>query len=660
VGDPAPGYPEPVTDSADGGKRGDGRRRRGGRKGAALGARMVRHSSIHFVGLFGVHAITFASAIVIANYLGRANFGQYSLLLFFAGLIALLFKLLTKRGTYKQLFGGDDDDDDDDDDEDLGVIEGREKILGNGIALTALLIGLLALLMWPLGGPLSDLLLGTADHKTLILWAAAAGGFEGMWNLTSNVVRLERRPVSYVILSAVRPILILGIVVAFVIGGAGLEGAIAATAIATAASVGISLVAIRRSYHLDFEPAIARSIVGQGFVRTPIIVSYWTVAHADKFIVSRFVSHSDLGIYSLASMTSWALASIPAAFFKAWRPMKRSMTFAAVDDHYGVGVARGAMLTYLLLVCISGLLGVALFAPAVIRVAPSFEDAAPLIPLLAAGALMPYILRGVNKAASIQRKRRNYIAAVAGSAIVFVGACVVLVQLVGLSGAPLAMIIAFSCGAGFLFWRSQRGQKPLYVYYRSLAIAALLAIATGAAYYAIDPSGLLLELILPMVLFAIYVALAFLLGAVPKPHRDALVELARTTIRRHPERLDPADAIRGLEPDERAALRMAIADGRPAEEIGQSLGGNGATGGERVVRALRRLAEEREPESARPTEHDARIGEYLLSDASVAVRDARARKLLSEGVESADLHALEAVLEELERAPSSVWADGRR
>jgi O-antigen/teichoic acid export membrane protein len=650
-----------VTDSGDADKRGDGRRRRrGGRKGAALGARVVRHSSIHFTGLFAVHAISFTSAIVIANYLGRANFGKYSLLLFFAGLVALLFKLLTKRGTYKQLFGGDDDDDDDDDDdEDVGVVEGREKILGNGITLTALLIAALAALMVPLGGPLAGLLLGDSGERTLVFWAAAAGGFEGMWNLTSNVVRLERRPVSYVILSAIRPILILGIVVGFVIiTGAGLEGAIAATAIATAASVAVSLVAIRSSYHLDFEPEVARSIVGKGFVRTPIIVSYWTVAHADKFIVSRFVSHSDLGIYSLASMTSWALASVPAAFFKAWRPLKRSMTFAAVDDHYGVGVARGAMLTYFGLICISGLLGVALFAPAVIRVAPSFEDAAPLIPLLAAGALMPYVLRGVNKASSIQRKRRNYIAAVSSSAVIFVVACIVLVQLLGLAGAPLAMIIAFSFGAGFMFWRSQHGEKPLYVYYRSLLGAALLATATGAAYYLINPSGLLLELVLPLVLFAIYAALAFLLGAVPKPHREALIELARTVVRRHPERLDPADAIRGLEPDERAALRMAIADGRPAEEIGRSLGGNGEAGGERVVRALRRLAEEREPDAGRPTEHDARIGEYLLSDASVAVRDARARKLLSEGVESADLHALEAVLEELERAPSKVWADG--
>ena len=78
------------------------------------------------------------------------------------------------------------------------------------------------------------------------------------------------------------------------------------------------------------------------------------------------------------------------------------------------------------------------------------------------------------------------------------------------------------------------------------------------------------------------------------------------------------------------------------------------------MRALRRVAEDREPEAAEPTDKDAEIGEYLLSEASVAVRDARARKLLTEGVESGDLHALEALLEELERAPDKVWAEATR
>ena len=405
--------------------------RAGSGTGAAFGARIMQHSSVHLGGLFLVHLLTFASALVVAHELGPANFGRFGLLLFFASLITLLFKIATKRGTYMQVFGGDDDDDDDDE-EDLETVGDRDRILGNGIFLSIALTFVVTAIVWPFSTAIADLLLGDGADGMLIVWATLAGGFEGVWTLTSNVVRLERRPVSFVLLSAVRPILLLAAVVAFILAGAGLEGAIAAWAIGTAVSAAIAMVAIRPSYEVDLDPHIAISIFGRGYVRIPIIVSYWTVGHADKFIVSRFVSPTDLGIYQLASMTAFLLAAVPAAFFKAWRPLKRSMTFAAVDDHYGVGVARGAMLTYFGLTVITALLAVTLFSPAIVHLAPaSFESAANYIPLLAAGALAPYVLRAMNKAGTLQSKRRFYTLSVVAAAIAFVALAFVLVPVAG-------------------------------------------------------------------------------------------------------------------------------------------------------------------------------------------------------------------------------------
>jgi O-antigen/teichoic acid export membrane protein len=636
------------------------RKRAGRGTGAALGARIVRHSSVHLGGLFAVQLISFASFVVVAHYLGPADFGRFGLLLFFAALITLLFKIATKRGTYMQVFGGDDEDDDEDDD-DAAAAEERDRILGNGIALSGLLVAVLAVVLWPLSGPIADVLFEDGADSILVFWAGLAGGFEGVWTLTSNVVRLERRPVAFVFLSAVRPILILMGVLAFVIAGAGLEGAILGVLLGTAASVAAALFAIRGSYERDFDPAVARSIIGRGYVRVPIIVSYWTVAHADKFIVSRFVSPTDLGIYQFAAMTGLLLSAVPAAFFKAWRPLKRTMTFAAVDDHYGVGTARGTMLSYFGLVCIAALLAIALFAPVLVRLAPpSFEDAAPLIPLLAAGAVMPYVLRGMNKAGTLRNKRRNYILAVVSGAVMFVALALILLPLIGLEGSPVAMIVAFGISSLFLFWLSQRGKKPLKLQYRSLSGAVGLAVAAGVAYYLVDPEPLTAQFGLATALFLAYAGVAIATGVVPRPHRRALIEMGRTAVRRPTEPLDSEQAIRELSADERATLRMAIADRRTADEIGRALGGNGEAGGERVVRALRRVAGRRAPSAAQPTEHDAQIGEYLLSTSSVATRDATAQRLLSEGVASADLHTLEDTLEELGRAPREAWSeDGR-
>ena len=627
---------------------------RGSGAGAAFGARIMRHSSVHLVGLFLTHVLTFASALVVAHELGPANFGRFGLLLFFASFVTLFFKIATKRGTYMQVFGGDDDDDDDDE-EDYETSGDRDRILGNGIFFSIALTFVVTAIVWPFADQIADFLLGDGSDGMLIVWATLAGGFEGVWTLTSNVVRLERRPVSFVLLSAVRPILLLGAVVAFVAAGAGLEGAIAAWAIGTGLSAAIAMVAIRRSYEADLDPHIALSIFGRGYVRIPIIVSYWTVGHADKFILSRFVSPSDLGIYQLASMTAFLLAAVPAAFFKAWRPLKRTMTFAAVDDHYGIGVARGAMLTYFGLTCISALLAVTLFAPAVVQLAPaSFAQAADYIPILAAGTLAPYLLRATNKAGTLRSKRRLYIYSVVGSAILFVALAYLLVPWLGLVGAPLAMILSFGASSAFLFRRSQVGKRPLRVEYRPLAGALLLAASVTAAYYLIDPGGFLLELGLATLLFGLYLAVAVTAGIVPRLHRGALVDIARTTVRRPRHRFDPESALDALGARDRETLRLAVAERVPVDEIGRSADRNG-NGGELVVHALRRLAVERAPGSAEPTEHDDKIGEYLFSTTSVATRDATAQKLLAEGVASADLHALEAVIEDLERAPDEVW-----
>jgi O-antigen/teichoic acid export membrane protein len=623
--------------------------------GTAFGARIMRHSSVHLGGLFLVHILTFASALVVAHELGPANFGRFGLLLFFASLITLIFKIATKRGTYMQVFGGDDDDDDDDE-EDLATTGDRDRILGNGIFLSIALSFVVTAIVWPFSDAIADLLLGDGADGMLIVWATLAGGLEGVWTLTSNVVRLERRPVSFVLLSSVRPILLLIAVIAFVAAGAGLEGAIAAWAIGTGISAVIAMFAIRSSYEADLDPHIAISIFGRGYVRIPIIVSYWTVGHADKFIVSRFVSPTDLGIYQLASMTAFLLAAVPAAFFKAWRPLKRTMTFAAVDDHYGVGVARGAMLTYFGLTCITALLAVTLFAPAVVKLAPSsFEQAANYIPILAAGALAPYVLRAVNKAGTLSSKRRFYIYSVVASAILFVGLAYLLVPWLGLVGAPLAMVISFGISSVFLFWRSQIGKKPLKVEVLPLLGALALGAAASAVYYAIDPEPFLLQAGLATLLFFLYVVIGVVAGIVPRLHRGALVDTVRSAIRRPKQRFDPGSALSELDAGDRETLRMAVAERVPVDEIGRRVDGNGQNGGERVVHALRRLAVERAPASAEPTEHDAKIGEYLFSTSSVATRDATAQGLLTEGVESADLHALEAVIEDLERAPAEVW-----
>jgi hypothetical protein len=305
------------------------------------------------------------------------------------------------------------------------------------------------------------------------------------------------------------------------------------------------------------------------------------------------------------------------------------------------------------------ILAVTLFAEPLVGLAPSeFSDAATLLPLLAAGMIAPRTFRAVNKAADFNKQRRAFVASVVLSALLFIGFALALVPLIGMAGAPLAMLLSFGLSSGYLFYRSQAGKTPMKLPYRSLLGAVLLATACGAPFFLVDPSGLGAQLALALGLLLLYAAVLLAGGIVPRRHRGALLRmgagLASGLARRRVSSFDPEERLRRLSAEEREQLRMAIIDRASLEELSPS-GGNGALVGERIVVSLRRLARRDAPVREVSTEHDARIAEYLFSAASVASRDAVARRLLADGVEPSDLHRLEATVDKLARAPDEAW-----
>jgi len=131
-------------------KGGSGPKRpdRGGGTGAALGTQVLRYSGIHGIGMVLGNAVTFASTIVIANFSNPDEFGQLGLLLFFAGLLTVLFTLASKQGTLKRTFGGDDDDDDDDDEDDEEIATSPKRSLGTGLVTITIVSVIGTGLLW--------------------------------------------------------------------------------------------------------------------------------------------------------------------------------------------------------------------------------------------------------------------------------------------------------------------------------------------------------------------------------------------------------------------------------------------------------------------------------------------------------------------------------
>jgi O-antigen/teichoic acid export membrane protein len=639
---------------SDGGKS----ESRPGGSGAVLGAQVVRYSSIFSGGLVVTNLLAFASTIVVAHLLSPAEFGQFALLLFLAGLLNLAFNLGSKQGTMRRVYGADDDEDDDDDEEDEALSQASRRSLGTGIVLTTLLAAVGTGMVVLLASQIADLLLGGSGDREVVLWAAAAGGLGAIYRLASLAVWMERRPVAFVILESAQPLLILAAVIALVAAGGGLEGAIAGTAIGTAISTVLTVLALRGSFQLSFDMREALMIMRLGAPRIPVHASFWTINSSQVFFLSRFVSHTDLGIFTLAQRAGIVVALLPTGFRRALRPLKRTTAFAAVEDQYGSNVARGQQLGYFLLVTLASLLAITLLADPVVSLAPpEYADAAPLIPLMAAAMVSPTVFRMLNKSAKYRRKRRIFIYSAVVAGLTFVAACLALIPWLGLEGAPVAMMVAFAVPGAYIFYLSQSGKEPIAMPYRSLALATILAAAFALGYYALDPSSIIVEIALSLLLLLAWAALVFA-TVIPSYHRRPLIHMARATIGRGHARFDSEDALRALDPEDREALRMAIVERRPLEEIGATLGADG--GAEQVARALRRAADLGGALAGTDSEHDAAIAEYLFSSQTVAGRDLTAKRLIrDEGVSPGDLRELEAVLDKLERVPEEAWRSGR-
>jgi O-antigen/teichoic acid export membrane protein len=643
-----------------------------------LGAKVLRYSGIQGALLVTSNLLTFASVVVVAFFLGPAEFGRFGLLLFLSALLTVVFNLATKQGTFKRVFGMDDEDEDEDDeDTSAAAIGGDRHSLGTGIWLTVFVSIVGTLVVIALAEPIADLLLGGEADRELVAFAAIAGGLGAIFRLASLVLWLERRPGAHVAAEVARPLLILIAVLVFVASGSGLEGAIAGTAIGSALAVAFALVLLWGSY--DPRPSLAEAaeIVRRGAPRIPVVLSMFTLMSADIFLLSRFVSDADVGVYQLASRTALVVALIPGGFRVAMRPLRKSLSFRAVQDEYGRATARGQQLTYFLLLCVIALFGAVLAAEVLAHLAPSgYGDAAPLVPLIALAVMGPSLMRSISQAVSIRNKRITFILGAVAAALIFIGAALVLIPEMGLEGAPVAMLIGFSVPSLYMLARSQLGRDPIELPYGKLAAATLLAAALAGGYHALDPDSGYLQLGLALVLFGGYLALLPALGIVPRQHWAALLQIVRAQFGRGRGRFDAARALSGLDQTDRAALRIAIVKGRPVDQVPERLekrglasnGGSGddaAGGGAIVVAALRRAAAEggtpivEGKKAARrwgsPAQRDANIAAYLFPEGTVARRDAEMRRLTAEGVRSDELMALEAVLENLASAPREAW-----
>jgi O-antigen/teichoic acid export membrane protein len=626
------------------------------RAGEAWGAALTRDTSIYVIGAFIGFFLALISIAVVTRFLSVAEFGQLALLLTFAAFLTIIYNVGTLQGTFLWVFGSAGEEDVEDESGESSQAGTKRRALGTGLIITALItIGgtviIVAASPWFAGW-----ILGDSGEADLVVIAAISGAAGSMWRIVTNILRMERKPKRFVALQTVRPVLVVAGVIALTASGMGVKGAILGTALGGAVSVLIGLIATRHSYVLRLDRMHARMILKRGGIFVPILISLWVAQNVDIYAISYFTNNDQVvGLYRLAGRFGAFLDYFTAALFMAWTPLVQTPTFAAAIKSRGKEALGGKLLSYFVMIGLLLILIMTAAADGLVRIAPpAYAAAAPLIPLIGGGFLSYGLFISVYRLSAFPKKRAAYVGAAITSAVVFLASAPLFVPWWGAYGAALCVINGFLVSALGLTVLSQRGPTPLEIEWVRIAKCFLLAGLALVIARVLGPAvGGTGDLLIEAGAVVLYIVGLFVIGVITKEDREAGRRFVRLIL---PSRWVRApeieDGLRRLGPENVTALEKVIVEGWSPSMLVHPLDARPGETEAHVVGLLRRLDDDSEP-----TEHDARIGEYLFEEMTIAEHDELGRSLWEEDVEPEDLHSLEAVIRKLNGLPKRSWAE---
>jgi O-antigen/teichoic acid export membrane protein len=358
----------------------------------------------------------------------------------------------------------------------------RARVLSTvlGIRLAASLAGAALVLLAAI--PFTTLLYDGA-HLLVFLLLAPIVLFDSFNTIPLSVLRAERRPRDYVMISLARAVLGTVLILSLVmVAGMGVLGVAAGAAIAAGLSAVIGAWSLIRmgSARPGLDLALARPMLGFAIPLVPAGIAAWTLNLSDRPLLQALTGDTTaVGVYTLgytAGLVINALVIQPfalawgAAHWEISRADDAPPTFARVLTWF-VALAAGVAL----------LLG-SLGTDAIRMLAgPAFESSRYIVPFSA----FAYVLYGahtiVASGLSIVGRSKLVALTMAAAAIVAVVLNLALIPVLGIFGAAISTAVGYLVLVGLSGRLSQRHYPVPWQVGRAVAIMAIAVGLTAAS-----------------------------------------------------------------------------------------------------------------------------------------------------------------------------------
>jgi O-antigen/teichoic acid export membrane protein len=437
--------------------------------------------AIYGLGDVAVSIVNFFLLPLFVNYLTAEDYGFLGLL----GSVEVIAKIVFRfglDGSFMRFFYDCEDD------------GARQRLAStiffflfalNGAILAAALVASPALARHLLGG-------ADVTALRLVLLNTFAIGFTF---LPFHVLRMEKRSVTFSVLTLARSVSTVALRIFLVIGlHLHVLGVVVADVVVTIALMGVLLRWFAPLIRPVFSPAILRETLAFGLPRVPHAAAQQIMAVGDKFILTFFRSVSDIGVYSMAVSFGLTQKLFLSAFESAWAPFyyatirepDATRVFRSVTTY---GIAVLALLTAGLSAIghdvVAAMTHGRLLGPA----DPRWSAVGPVVTWTAVGVFLQGVYLLTSIGLNITRRTQYYPVATSTAAATNVALNFVLIPRFGMVGAAWANAAAYAVQAALGFGFSQRFYPIPYEWGRIARVvgAALIAYATAALVPAVRP-----------------------------------------------------------------------------------------------------------------------------------------------------------------------------
>jgi O-antigen/teichoic acid export membrane protein len=313
--------------------------------------------------------------------------------------------------------------------------------------------------------------------------------------LPYHVMRIEGRTSTYITLGFLRSAaVLLARLLLVVVLGRGVHGVVLADLVVTVLFTVTLLPWLARLIRPVFSRQLLRESLRFGLPRLPHGVAHQLIAVSDRYVLGRFVSLHELGLYSTGASFALGLKLFLSSFESAWAPFYFGVmrepdakdTFSRVTTY---GVLILALLTAGLTACAHDVVALA--------TTPTFHQAARVIPWIALGVGFQGVYLLTSIGLNITKHTEYYPMATGIAAATSVVTNLLLVPSFGIAGAAWANMLAYGVLA-IVAWRFSQRFFPVKYESGRLAKIVIAAISGVALAHVLVPAmtpiaGLLLH-----------------------------------------------------------------------------------------------------------------------------------------------------------------------